>query len=197
MIWWPWQAKHPALRAYQQSVRGLRGQEPAAVIDLEFDALDHRKARILSIAVVPVTDGWIDLGGLWHCYLQQPDTDTQSVAVHGLLQKQLSGGLPEAQALETFLQKISGKRLVGHGVDMDVRLLRYRMQQLGWGSFRPPTADTLRLARRLDGNREQPSGYYTLEACCARAQLPLLDEHTAPGDAYATALLWLKLRGGP
>lgn len=58
MSWWPWQPKHPALHAYQQSVRGHKTPEPAAVIDLEFDALDHRKARILSIAVLPVTDGW-------------------------------------------------------------------------------------------------------------------------------------------
>lgn len=195
----PWQKQHPSLQRFNQSVRPIKVDAPAtslpaAVIDLEFDSLNLREARILSIAIVPVNAGWVDLAGLWTCYVHHEAQHAGAIPIHGILQAQLSAGLPEEEALEQCLLRLEGRLLVGHGLDLDLQLLRKRCKALQWGSFRPKTQDTLLLARRHDGNQHQAAGYYQLHALCQRYQLPHYAEHTAAGDALATAMLWLKLR---
>jgi DNA polymerase-3 subunit epsilon len=62
--------------------------------------------------------------------------------------------------------------------------------------LRNRTLDTARMARRLDGNlREAAIGQpYALDKMCERFQIPAHDRHNAAGDAYITAILFLKLR---
>ncbi|MDP2187351.1 MAG: 3'-5' exonuclease [Sphingobacteriaceae bacterium] len=199
MILFPWQKQHPALRRFSQSIRSIRSDSPvertaAAVLDLEFDSLNLREARILSIAIVPINQGWIDLDGLWSCYVQHTQQQTEAIPIHGILQAQLSAGLPEPEALEQCLLRLEGRLLVGHGLELDLQLLRKRFKALQWGPFRPKSQDTLLLARRLDGPHQPPNASYQLSQLCKKHQLPHYAEHTAAGDALATALLWLKLR---
>lgn len=199
MIFFPWQQQHPALRRFHQSIRAIKAdtavdRTAAAVIDLEFDSLNLREARILSIAIVPVNNGWVDLGGLWTCYVQHPQQQAQAIPIHGILQAQLATGLPETEALEQLLLRLEGRLVIGHGLDLDLQLLRKRFKALKWGTFRPKTQDTLLLARRLDGPHDQPAGQYQLHQLCKKYHVPHYAEHTAAGDALATALLWFKLR---
>ncbi len=199
MIFFPWQQQHPALHRFSQSIRALRveapvDRTPAAVLDLEFDSLNLREARILSMAVVPINNGWVDMTGLWSCYVQHDQQRAEAIPIHGILQVQLATGLPEADALEALLARLEGRLLVGHGLDLDLQLLRKRFKKLQWGAFRPKIQDTMLLARKQAGPHEPPSTQFQLHQLCKKYQLPHYAEHTAAGDALATAMLWLKLR---
>lgn len=199
MMRFPWQKQHPALERYAKSIAGLRVNQPletcrAAVLDLEFDSLNLREARILSMAIVPVNDGWVDVGGLWTCYVRHEAQQVEAIPIHGILQAQLATGMPEVEALEQCLLRLEGRLLVGHGLDLDLQLLRKRFKALNWGAFRPKTQDTLLMARKQDGSSIQPTGHYQLHQLCKKFGIQQFAEHTAAGDALATALLWLKLR---
>jgi DNA polymerase III subunit epsilon len=199
MIRFPWQKQHPALERFTKSIAALRLNQataigPAAVLDLEFDSLNLREARILSMAIVPIDAGWVDLGGLWTCYVQQETQQAAAIPIHGILQAQLTTGIPETEALEQCLLRLEGRLLVGHGLDLDLQLLRKRFRALGWGSFRPKTQDTLLLAQKNEGSAAQAAGHFQLHELCKKYGIQQFAEHTAAGDALATALLWLKLR---
>lgn len=166
------------------------------VWDTETTGLNPQQDRILSIGAVEVKDNRLAVGPAFQCMVFQPEPHwrEQEIRVHGILP-----GHPEAireqEAMERLLPFLGDAILVGHHVGFDVQIVNSTLSRLGAGPLRNRCIDTALLAQRL-----RPSGYwtqpaeYSLDSLAKQYTIPLSDRHTALGDAYITALLFLKLR---
>jgi DNA polymerase-3 subunit epsilon len=120
---------------------------------------------------------------------------SRSVVIHGLLPN-AQGRIyhEEVSALKDFLAVCGGKVLVGHHLAFDRGMIDRALKRHGSGPLLNQGIDTAQLAKRLS-----PSGYwrpadaYALEVLARRYQIELSDRHTAVGDSYITAMLFLKL----
>lgn len=169
------------------------------VFDTETTGLDQRTDKVLSIGAVRVRQLQVLVSDTYECLVQQEGAGlTRSAEVHGLLSKQLEQGITEREAVEGFVNFSGNAVLVGQHVAFDIAMVNQMLRRQGIkGKLRNRSIDTAQLAIRLerrhaDSHTLKPAEY-SLDALCEKYNLPTEDRHTASGDAFATALLLLKL----
>lgn len=169
------------------------------VLDTETTGLDPKSDRVLSVGAVKVRGLQVHVAESFACLVQQQvAAGNKSAEVHGILPAQVQQGLTEEQALEAFLDFAGAAVLVGNHVAFDIAMLNQMVRHCGIsGRLSNRSLDTARLARRLERLHHSPDSFrpadYSLDALCARYHLPTDARHTAPGDAFTTAILLLKL----
>lgn len=169
-------------------------------LDTEATGFEIGKDRILSIAVIELnwTNIKIDQCREWLVY--QPNAVVnKATEIHGILPSDILQGMPERQMLTELLPRISGAIIIGHQIWFDALLLNETLRRNFGIGFRNLTVDVGPMAM----NELQPfrkTGYInqrppSLEDLCAHFGLPLHDRHTAEGDAYLAAELFLMMSG--
>ena len=168
------------------------------VLDAETTGFRPGQDRILSIGLVPIRQGNIDVAGRRTWLVQQTDAPSnEAVKIHGISPAESAAGIPESQVLTELLHVLSGTVIVGHHIGFDVQMINASLTKHFRTKLRNPLLDTATLAgRHLDAF--QKTGYAnqrppTLEEVCSHANLPIMGRHTASGDAFTTAqfFLWL------
>jgi len=125
------------------------------------------------------------------------DYNHSSVTVHGITRDEASEGLDEPEALELFLDYLRDGVIVGHHIGHDIQTLNAGYER-HWGmQLRNRALDTMDLTLHLndDGafaDRPMAQGF-TLDALCEMFGIPAHDRHTAGGDAFITAQVFLRL----
>jgi len=171
------------------------------VFDTETTGLDLSKNRLLSIAGVGMQGLHVQLDDTFEAIVAQPDVGGADAAViHGLVSRDLAGGLPEDVAAARFLAFAGDAVLVAHHAAFDIRMLekaiaRYRGAKI-WNSV----VDTAGLAERVEaGPMSSARAHgtqrkaYQLDSLVERYGIAVSERHTASGDALATALLLQRL----
>lgn len=165
--------------------------------DTETSGLDYRKDRIIQIGAVRVENFQINLGNSMEVLVNQEKAGTENeLAVHGIRQTTLAEGLSERAALQQFFLYAGNAILVGHHVAFDIAILNQALENHYGLQLLNKHIDTALLTKRL----EQPVGYHLpkpgefgLDNLCRRYSIPLHDRHTAAGDAFITAQLFMKV----
>ncbi len=167
------------------------------VFDTETTGLDLRKDRILSIGALEVKNRQIALNQQFECLIQQAATGTQSsIVVHGLLVNSVENGCSEAEAMQAFVSYIKDAILVGHHIGFDLAMMNKTLQPLVGGHLKNKALDTAGLAIRFEHFSQIYQvlpAQYSLDKLCERYQIRLSDRHTSAGDAFITAILFIKL----
>ena len=167
------------------------------VLDTETTGLDPARDRVLEVAAVGVLGSSIAVSDGLDLRVRQHLTTPGGVEVHEITPGEAAKGLPEKDVARRLLAFLGGAVLIGHHVAFDVAVLdRLLRRSLGLPLLNR-SYDTLALAGRVDrrlldpeaGSRDQLG----LEALCARYGVEIEGRHTAMGDAFATALLFMKL----
>lgn len=166
---------------------------PLLAVDLETTGLSATHDSILSVGVVPVDGGRIDLGRARRWLVAHPDPG-EAVTVHGLTHDDLEDGRPLAEVLADLREALHGRVMLAHHAPFETGFLRAAW--LGVGEEPPPLTAvcTLRLQRRVlarAGVHEPPRGALRLWQARARFGLPAVRAHDALGDALACAELYL------
>ena len=168
------------------------------VLDTETTGLEPSKDKVLSIAAAAVVDHQLLLPDSFECYLSQSVNTGVNAPVHGILQKEMAVGLPELEAVQQFLAYCKDAVIVGHHVNFDIAMLNQALKNAGAGKLKNKSLDTARLAIRVEHPFQhyhlpyQP-GEFGLDALSKRFNIPDEERHTAAGDVYITAILFLKL----
>jgi DNA polymerase-3 subunit epsilon len=166
------------------------------VLDSETTGLNPRTDRIITIGAVAVIAQEILLEDSFNALLKVAK-NTSAVAVHGITRDESRGGLEEEDALARFLAYVGDGVIVGHHIGHDIDTLDAGYER-GWG-FRTmnrslDTMDlTLHLERAGAFAGRPPIRRYTLDSLCDMFGVVPHDRHTASGDAFLTAQVFLRL----
>lgn len=168
------------------------------VLDCEATGLDTRLHRIVSIGAVGVRECQIALADSFEAVLRVR-FNTAATLVHGITRTETRDGLTEPEALAGLLAHLGDGVIVGHHIRYDLALIAAALvRHAGEGAaLRNRYLDTSDLTRRLeaDGAFGRQGGPMTLslDGLCAYFGIVPYDRHTAPGDAFLTAQVLLRL----
>ncbi len=165
------------------------------VLDTETMGLNPKRDPIITIGAVAVQDRQIVLEDSLELLLRIPYNGA-SVTVHGITRDQASSGLTEAEAMEEFLVYLADGVIVGHHIGHDVIALNEACRRHFDLELRNPVIDTMDLALKLvDDGWSPPGGLngFSLDELCRTLSVAPHDRHTAGGDAFLTAQIFLRL----
>lgn len=199
---WPWTPREPLvadyLAAHRRSKRlqGDVADHTVIVLDAETTGFDVHKDRLLSLATLEITRREIRVDRMhsWLVYQSEAPLN-EAVQVHGILPSSSAEGKPESAVVRELLPLIGGNLIVGHHIGFDVRILRAVARRHLHVKLRNRVVDTALLAMR-ELSAFHRTGYPnqrppTLEEVCAHLNIPMMDRHTAAGDTFTTAEVFL------
>ena len=172
------------------------GQVRFVVLDSETTGLNPNTDRIITIGAVAVLDGDIVIDDSFDALIKVAQ-NTSAVTVHGITRDESQTGVEEPQALETFLEYLRDGVIVGHHIGHDIATLGAACTR-HWGlQLLNRSLDTMDLTLHLERAGafagRPPIRKYTLDALCAMFGVIPHDRHTASGDAFITAQVFLRL----
>lgn len=166
------------------------------VLDSETTGLNPATDHIITIGAVAVLGGEIRLDDTFSALLKV-DYNTAAVTVHGVTRDESRQGVEEPQALEAFLAYLEDGVIVGHHIGHDIVALDAAYGR-HWGtSLANRSLDTMDLTLHLERDGafagRPPIRRFTLDALCDMFGVIPHDRHTANGDAFMTAQVFLRL----
>ena len=160
------------------------------IFDTETTGLDTQEDRILCIGAVKLKNNEIDIAEIFELYLIQDKFNEASVEIHGILKDGKLQKVTEEEAIESFINYIGNGILVAHHTAFDVEMINIALKRIGLGKLKNKSIDTGVFYKKL---KNVANKHYSLDALCAEFNISKHDRHTASGDAYITALLFLKI----
>ncbi|MGV3459376.1 MAG: PolC-type DNA polymerase III [Flavobacterium sp.] len=162
------------------------------VFDMETSGLDYKSDVLLSIGAISVVNNAIEIGDFFEVFIKQDKFRPQSVALGDGLNETGHKKVVEAEALIQFLNFIKDATLVSHNINLDVEMLNQALKRLDLGRIKNPLMDTNVLYQRW---KDLPDDkHLSLDELCDALKVRKSDRHTASGNAYITAILFLKLK---
>lgn len=166
------------------------------VFDTETTGLNPKEDYILSFGGVKIKGSKVLVKSSVEWYPSSPKSGGKTASIHGIVDQKNT--LPIDTFTAQVLAYFGNSILVGHHVGFDLQMLHKASRSFGLPRLINPTLDTMSLAIRLDygpqADRQMiPMNEYSLDALCQRFGIAPEDRHTAPGDAFLTAQLLLKL----
>ncbi|GAA4273800.1 3'-5' exonuclease [Aquimarina gracilis] len=163
--------------------------------DTETTGFDFEKDRVLSIGAVGIKDNSINVADQLELYLKQEIFNQDTVEIHGIRKNADLDQISEEKALQWFIEFIGDSILVAHHARFDTQMIDKALKRNGLGALKNKVLDTSTLFKhtkhqvyRNDFNRP-----YSLEELCKDLKISESDRHTASGDAFITALAFLKI----
>ena len=165
------------------------------IFDCETTGLDHKEDRILSIGAVTTIDNKLFITDGFELFIQQNLYKPESAAIHGILKEGTYTKVTEEEAIAQFIQFIGTDILVGHHIGFDIAVVNTALKRLGLESLKNKSLDTEILYKRLvhPVNKTLQDRRYTLDQLAETLKIPLHDRHTSAGDAFITALAFIKI----
>lgn len=172
------------------------GQVRFVVLDSETTGLDPRKDRLITIGAIGVLNEEILLDDVYEALLKV-EYNSSAVTVHGVTKEEAAQGLEEPAALEQFIEYLRDGIIVGHHIGHDVETFNAGYERHFGFRLSNLSLDTMALALVLEADgafagREEFRNF-SLDALCDRFGVIPHDRHTAPGDAFMTALVFQRL----
>src|SRR6185503_11798278 len=151
---------------------------------------------IISIGAVAVQNGEIFLDDSFEALLKL-SRNTSAVTVHGITRDESRTGMEEPEALEKFLDYLKDGVIVGHHIGHDVATFNTAYER-HWGfQMLNRSLDTMSLTLHLEKagafSGRPPIREFTLDALSEMFGVVPHDRHTAGGDAFITAQVFLRL----
>jgi len=166
-------------------------QKRFVVFDMETTGADWREDVILSVGAIAVLGNAIEVGDFLSIQIRQEKHSTQFVAHSGMLNE--SGDkVVEAEGVIQFINFVKDATLVGHNINLDIEMINQALKRLDLGRLKNPIMDTNALYQRF---KDLPDNSLTsLDDVCDKLKIDKNDRNTAWGNAFNTAMVFLKLK---
>ena len=170
------------------------GEVRFVALDTETTGFDSRRDKLITIGAVAIRDGQIELEDSCELLLRIPH-NLASVVVHGITRDATRDGMEESEALEVFLPFLQDGVIVGHHIGHDIQFLNAACERHFGLKLRNRFLDTMDLTLRLKdaGAFQNVPEVFSLDALCDFFGVLPHDRHTAGGDAFLTAQIFLRL----
>lgn len=162
------------------------------IFDTETTGVQIKKDKILSIGTVAVQGNSIDIADSLEIYVQQEEFNKDTVEIHGLLKEGSFKKLSEEETVIQFLNFIKDDVIVAHHTAFDIGMINEALKRLGLPKLKNKSLDTGILFKKTKEHvpKDKP---YSLDELCTVFQINKHDRHTASGDAFITAIIFVKI----
>ena len=187
---------------WQEYVRDFEKKLPEDISEIRFVIFDtettgfnFEQDRILSIGAVTVQNQTIHIRENFEVYVEQTKFNPETVKIHGIIQNEKFKKTSEIDALKEFLKYIQNSVLVAHHAGFDVKMLNKALRRHGLPKLKNKVLDTAVLYKstRIVTNLINRDKVYSLDEIAEAYNIDVTDRHTASGDAYITAIIFMKL----
>lgn len=174
---------------YEQSFRNKTSY--LIVLDTETTGLEVKKDQILSIGAVKITNHEILIEETKEWFLPTNFELNESVSIHGIL-PDVENDANEMNILEDFLGFITNATLVGHHINFDLQIINQLLKKNHLKKLKNNYIDTSEIYKKWKHWPAEQN--ISLDELLHQLQIQPIGRHTALGDAFTTALVYLKLK---
>lgn len=169
--------------------------ERFVVFDTETTGFNVKEDRVLCIGAVSVVNNIIDVSDNFEIYVQQERFNPETVKIHGIIRNEKYAKISEEDAVKLFLAYIGDAVIVAHHAGFDVAMVNQILKRLGLPRLKNKFLDTMTLYRatRITSNLVDKNKNYSLDEIAENFVIDVTDRHTAAGDAYITAIAFMKI----
>lgn len=165
-------------------------------LDLETTGLDPARDHILSLAAVPVRDGCVCLSERFERRVHTARAfGIDSIRHHRITPDEASEGEQVTQVVREFLHWLGSRRLLGYYLGFDLDMLAPHVRAATGFNLPNATVDLGdEVAHRQ--RRQRPNAPVNLDFAHITETLgvPMVERHSALGDAVTVGLCWLALQ---
>ncbi|RXM42811.1 PolC-type DNA polymerase III [Flavobacterium sp. YO64] len=165
------------------------------VLDTETTGFDYENDRILCIGALILQNNVISVQETLEIYLQQDHYDKSTAQIHGILRDFVLQRPSELEALQQFLTFLGDSIIVAHHTIFDVTMINKALERNNLPQLTNKTLDTAYLYKKtlIKSHLFERKDHYTLDDLADKFDISKKDRHTALGDAYITAIAFLKI----
>ncbi|MFC6669779.1 3'-5' exonuclease [Marinobacterium aestuariivivens] len=167
-------------------------------LDCETTGLDVRSAEIISIGAVKIRGKRVLTSERLDIKLKPPASLTgDSIKIHKIRASDLADGIEMDEALEQLLAFIGNRPILGYYINFDVRMLdKYLRPRYGFGL--PNRTIELSHVYHDIIKWKSVGGSVDLrfDTIASKLEVPIIERHTALGDAITVALMYVRLKYG-
>ena len=165
------------------------------VLDTETTGFDYDNDRILCIGALVLQNGTISIQNSFEVYIEQDHYDKSTAQIHGILKAFVVQRPSEREALEQFLAFLGDSVIIAHHAIFDVTMINKALERNGLPELTNKRLDTAILYKKtlIKSHLFERKDHYTLDDLADKFDISKKDRHTALGDAYITAIAFLKI----
>ena len=179
----------------EEQLLGAINETRFVVLDTETTGFDYENDRILSIGAITLQNSQINIQDSFEVYIQQEHYDRATAKIHGILKDSVLDRPKELEALEQFLAFLGDSIIVAHHTIFDVTMINKALERNNLPLLKNKTLDTAVLYKRtlLVSPIFERKDNYTLDDLADKFDISKKDRHNAMGDAFITAIAFLKI----
>ncbi|WP_224490222.1 3'-5' exonuclease [Robertkochia flava] len=183
------------LETFREPLPEFAHQTTYVAFDTETTGFDFNQDRILALGAVKILDNQIRLDDTLEIYTTQDHFNPDTVPIHGILHNPRHQTISELEMLKQFLDYIGNAPLIAHHANFDIGMINQALKRHGLPPLKNKVVDTMKFYRRglITSNLVDKQRSYSLDEVAEKLNVPLKDRHTAAGDAFITALIFMKL----
>ncbi|SHL16335.1 3'-5' exonuclease [Flavobacterium chilense] len=165
------------------------------VLDTETTGFDYDHDRILCIGALVLQNGTIAIQNSFEVYIEQDHYDKSTAQIHGILKDLLVKRPSELEVLQQFLDFLEDSIIIAHHTIFDITMINKALERNELPQLTNKTLDTAYLYKKtlIKSHLFERKDHYTLDDLADKFDISKKDRHTALGDAYITAIAFLKI----
>lgn len=165
------------------------------VLDTETTGFDYANDRILSIGALSLQNNNMILRESLELYIKQEYYDIESAKIHGILKNSHTQQISETEAVRQLLVFLGNSVIIAHHAVFDITMINKALQRQGLPRLKNKVLDTSNLYKHtlITSNVFKKKEHYALDELAEKFDICKKDRHTAIGDAYITAIAFLKI----
>lgn len=165
------------------------------VLDTETTGFDYENDRILCIGAIVLQNNTISIQDSFEVYIQQEHYNKATAQIHGILKDFVLDRPEELEVLQQFLAFLGDSIIIAHHTAFDVTMINKALERNGLPTLKNRTLDTAMLYKKtlIVSNLLERKEHYSLDDLADKFDISKKDRHTAMGDAYITAIAFLKI----
>ena len=165
------------------------------VLDTETTGLDYDNDRILCIGALVLQKNSIVVQDSLEIYIQQEHYEKSTAQIHGILKDFVVTKPTEIEALQQLLDLLGNSIIIAHHTIFDITMINRALERNGLPILINKTLDTSYLYKKtlIESHLFERKNNYSLDDLADKLDISKKDRHTALGDAYITAIAFLKI----
>ncbi|MCF8321788.1 MAG: 3'-5' exonuclease [Flavobacterium sp.] len=165
------------------------------VLDTETTGFDYNKDRILCIGAIVLQNNSISIQDSFEVYIEQEYYNQSTAQIHGILREIVLQRPKELEALQHFLEFLGDSIIIAHHAKFDITMINNALERNDLPKLTNKTIDTAELYKKslLKSPLLERKENYSLDDLAEKFDISTKDRHTALGDAFITAIAFLKI----